>query len=36
MVQLAGSQWHETNRGVSMFIAIYLVLLITVIGLSVS
>lgn len=35
MVETGGTQWHQTNRGVSMFVAMYLFLLVVVFALSV-
>jgi sodium/hydrogen exchanger 8 len=34
MVETGGSSWHQTNRGVSIYISIYLVLLVLVTSLS--
>ena len=36
MVDTGGSSWHSTNRGVSVYIGIYLALFILVLVLSVS
>jgi hypothetical protein len=36
MVEFEGTLWQESNRGVSLFIAIYLLLFVIVVVLSVS
>jgi hypothetical protein len=36
MVEIEGTLWHESNRGVSLCISIYLLLFVIVVVLSVS